>query len=268
MPTVAEVLKSTGLDDAAIAALDANAVKAFQGVLTTAEQERQAGELAMRSAEQMFENDITPALNAWGQKEANLTAERDYYKTLAEKAKTGGFIPEAPPFTQPRNTQGEFVAQPGKTGSPDMSQFEDRVVGAIGNLADLQWQYRTLYGTEMPDAPTALGAEAGRNRMSMADWAAKKYNFEGKRAEQAAARQKEHDDAIRKEVTEAKDREYAERYAAGADPNNRRGLISNFPELKKAVSEGTRVDPIKMTREQRHQATASAIRTDIAATVN
>ena len=52
MPTVQEVLKQSGLTDEQITALDAKAISAFTGVLTTAEQERQAAQQAAAKAEQ------------------------------------------------------------------------------------------------------------------------------------------------------------------------------------------------------------------------
>lgn len=268
-PTVAEVLKSAGLDDAAIAALDAKALAGFTNVLSTAEQERSAAELAQRAANQFYEETITPALNEWGTKEANLAAERDYYKTLALKAKDGGFVAEVPPFNggeQQRGEGGKFVPNSNAVpGSPNFQEFENKVAGAIGNLADLQWKYRTLYGKEMPDSPTALGAEAGAQKMSMADWAAKKYGFADKQAAiEKEAKDKERE-AIRKEAIDERDKYYAERQ--GSNPMLRQGEASRYTEIRKAVTEGKREDPLKMTRDQRHAATAAAIRQDRAETV-
>ncbi|HTF69165.1 MAG TPA: hypothetical protein VK638_41445, partial [Edaphobacter sp.] len=137
MPTVAEVLKSAGLTDEQIAGIDAKAVEGFTTVLSTAAQERAQAELAQRAATQMFENEITPALNAWGTKETNLTAERDYYKTLAEKAVDGGFAAAAPPFKeQQRGPGGQFVANANAVpGSPNMQEFESKIGNALGNLS-------------------------------------------------------------------------------------------------------------------------------------
>jgi hypothetical protein len=266
MPTVAEVLKSTGFTDEQIAAFDQKAIGAFTTVLTTAEQERQKGELAQRAANELFEKEITPALNQWGSKEATLSAERDYYKTLAEKAKDGGFVAEVPPFQQ-RNQTGQFVPNSNAVpGSPNVADLEAKVGNALGTLSDLQWKYMTLHGKPMPDAPTALAAEAAANRMSLDQWAAKKYDFAGREAAIKQEQQKAHDDAIRKEVAEAKDREWAEK--VGTNPHVRQGQVSQFAELKKGVESGSRPDPIKMSREQRHAATAQAIRQEVAATVN
>ena len=272
MPTVTEQLRSAGWTEDDIKNFDAQKLKGIETIFTSAEQERQKGELAQRAAADMFENQITPALNDWGAREANLSAERDYYKTLADKAKDGGFIPAAPPFqaagaTPPRGDGGRFVANSNPVpGSPDFREFENKVAGAIGSLSDLQWRYRSLFGREMPDAPTALSAEAAAQHMSMPEWAARKYDFAGKEAAQRAEEQKKHDDAIREEARVEVEKRYAE--AGGTNPNLRIAQTSRFSDLKKGVKDGTQMDPLKMNREQRHAATAASIRQDIAATVN
>jgi len=262
MPTVAEVLKSAGMTDEQIASIDAKAVEGFTNVLSTAEQERLAAETAQRAANELFEKQITPALNEWGNKEANLVAERDYYKTLADGAKSGGFVAEVPPF-QPRNVQdGRFVANSNAVpGSPNIDEFRTQVGSALGMIADLQWNYNKLFGGPMPDSPTALGEEAGRNRMSLADWAARKYDFDGRRKTMAAEESQKREDSIRKEERERVTREYAEKYSA--NPNMRQGQVSQFAELKKGVTEGKRADPLKMTPDERKSATATAIRQDL-----
>lgn len=271
MPTVAEVLKAAGMTDEQIQGLDAKAVTGFTSVLTAAEQERQQAELAQRSATQMFEEQITPALNAWGNKEAALSAERDYYKTLAEKAKDGGFIAEVPPFKsgtavppQQRNEQGQYAANGNAVpGSPDFREFESRVSGAMGTLADVQWKYRKLFGVEMPDSPTSLAAEASQQRMSMSDYVAKKYGFAERETAVANEAKTKHEDAIRKEERESRDKYWAER--SGTNPMVRESQTSRFSELKKGVTDGARVDPLKMTREQRRAETTKAIQQEVAA---
>ncbi|HTF62318.1 MAG TPA: hypothetical protein VK638_06350 [Edaphobacter sp.] len=270
MPTVAEVLKSAGMTDEQIAAMDAKAVEGFTTVLSSAEQERLAGETAQRAANDLFEKQITPALNEWGNKEANLVAERDYFKRLAEGAKNGGFIAEVPPF-QPNNPRdpnnGRYTANGNPVpGSPDINEFRSQVGAALGMVADLQWNYQKLFGAAMPESPTALGEEAARNRMSLADWAAQKYKFDDRRKQLAQEESQKREDAIRKEEREKTTRELSERY--GSNPNVRQGQVSQFAELKKGVTEGTRVDPLKMTPAERKAATSSSIRNDLNAAEN
>lgn len=260
MPTVAEILKSAGMGDEEIAKLDAKAVTAMSGVLTAAEQAQQQGELAQRAAQQMFENEITPALNGWGQKEANLTAERDYYKTLASKAKDGGFVAEVPPFQT-----GTVTPPPNQVpGMPSLAELEQKLGGAFGTLSDLQWQYRSLHGREMPDSPTSLAAEAQANRMGLADYAAKKYDFVGRKAAMETETRKKSEDAIRKAAIEENDKKWAEK--VGSNPNIRQAQVSNYSELKKGVTDGARPDPLKLpSREARHAATRANIQREVEA---
>lgn len=270
MPTtVKDVLKSVGLDDVAIDAMDAKVLEGFTGVLTAADTALLEAEKQKRAATDLFEKQITPALNEWGNKEANLAAERDYYKTLATKAKDGGFVAEVPPFNpaQPRNDQGQFV--PGNTGSPtfDPKKFESRVSDAIGSLADLQWKYRSLFGgKEMPDSPTALAREAEAQRMDMGAWAARKYDFAGRETAIAKEAKAADEAAIRKSERELVTKELAERQSSNGDVS--RGVVSEYASLRKGVTDGARPDPLKMTREQRHAANAAAIQADRAEMVN
>jgi hypothetical protein len=77
--TVEEVLRQSGLTDEQIAALDAKIINGFTGVLSTAEQERQAAaqaresaEIAKRSNEKFYDETIAPSLNTWATERANL----------------------------------------------------------------------------------------------------------------------------------------------------------------------------------------------------
>ncbi len=132
--TVHEVLKQSGLTDEQIAALDAKAITAFTGVLSTAEQERKTAQEAAQKAEQerqaattavqkaeeekqaaaaaleaqelrkrsndlWYEESVVPALNGWGNEKIQKDAELAFYKSQLDGAKLAGFIPsEAPGF--------------------------------------------------------------------------------------------------------------------------------------------------------------------------
>jgi hypothetical protein len=148
MPTVHEILKQTGLSDEQIAALDAKAIAGFNGVLSTAEQERQAAqqaaqkaeqerqaaseavqkaeqerqaaaaaleaqELRKRSNDQWYEESVVPALNGWGNEKIQKDAELAFYKSQLEGAKQAGFIPsDAPNFVPAAQAANPQYAQP------------------------------------------------------------------------------------------------------------------------------------------------------------
>jgi len=269
MPTVAEILKQTGLSDEQIAALDPKATEAFTKVLSDATSTLEQAELAKRAVSQKWDTEISPALDAWANEKAQLTARESYYKALAEKAKEGGFLPGDAPFQPPaapapRDANGKFVAGANEVpGSPGLVEnFRKEAGAAIGSMLDLTWKYQTLYGRPMPDSPTALISEANAQRMDPISYAAKKYNFAGKEAEMKAQEQKEREEAIRKEEREAVQKEFTERY--GNNPMLRQAETSKFSSLDKAVKSGERPDPLKMTREERHASTRNLINKEIA----
>jgi len=271
MKTVAEIMKEAGMSDEQIAALDAKVVSGVTTILTTAQQAQDKAELAQRATNEKFTNEISPALDAWGNEKASYDARMAAYDAALKAAEEGGFkIPEilktAATAKPAQGPDGKFVAGPGVVvpGSPEFVKgFKDEIGNAFGFVADTTWKYRTLYGTEMPDSPTTIIREAAAQRMNPADYAAKKYDFVGKEAAKKAADVKAHDDAIRKEEGEKKDREWAEK--VGSNPNIRQAEASGFSTLSKAVSEKQRPNPLGMTREERHKATSAAIQKEVAA---
>jgi ATPase subunit of ABC transporter with duplicated ATPase domains len=172
MASVAEILKASGLTDEQIAALDAKALTAFNGVLTTAEQERataaesarkaeeeraaakaaqEAAELAQRANKEFYDQTIMPSLTGWEDKEkqyaqeiANAKALAAFYEAQNKAAKESGFIAADAPAFNPtsvvipaRDGNGKFVANsPGGTpGSPTfrMEEVEDRLGKGLDN---------------------------------------------------------------------------------------------------------------------------------------
>lgn len=166
MPTVAEILKSTGFTDEQISALDARAVTAFTNVLTTAETAQQTAAAAATKAEadrvamekakseaestqrgnvKFYEETIVPGLtdgDALQKKlqteKANAEAMALFYKTQIDGAKAAGYLAaDAPAFALPvdnpanpgvRDASGRFVAgTPGGTpGSPTFTMDDVR----------------------------------------------------------------------------------------------------------------------------------------------
>lgn len=269
--TTREILKQSGLSDADIDKLDAKILSGFETVLTTASTAEQTAtklkeeaELAQRAQTDFYQKEIAPALDGWANEKATLEATVEFYKKQNEGARAGGFIPkDAPGYTAPAADpardpgNGRYV--PGKTGSPEF-QMSD-VMAAVSNA---QWgaaEYQRLYGTPMPDDFDTLLKEATAQRLSYRDHVSKKFNFEGKKAELNAAKQKEHDDAIRKEERAKADKEWAER--TSNNPNLRPASASQFAGVRKAVESGQVKDPLKMSPEERRQQTRTMIHTDI-----
>lgn len=274
MPTVQEILKQSGLTDEQIAALDTKAVTAFSGVLTAAEQAqlsaqqaREKAELETRAQQELYSSQIAPALDAWANEKAQKEAEIAFYRTQAEQAKAGGFIPkDAPGYTPPaadpaRGADGKFV--PGTNGSP-VFMTPDQGIKAVSNATWAMQEHFRLYGQPMPDDFDAILQESTQQRMPFKDYVAKKYNFDAKRNEIAAARQKEHDDKIRAEAKAAADKEWAER--VGGNPNVRVPVgPSQFDAIRRGVDAKTFKDPLSFgTKEERRAATQQMIAKDLA----
>ena len=271
MPSVAEILRASGMSDEEIGKLDAKVTAGLTSVLTTAEQEREKAELAQRAVRETYDREINPALVQWANDKASMDTRLAAYESALKAAKEGGFqVPEilATPVVTPgspiRNPDGTFrpSGAPAPVQTLDTNKLRDELGGAFAFLADTSWKYRNLFGTELPDPPTQLIREATAQRMSPADYAAKKYDFAGKERAKRESEQKAHDDAIRKETKEASDKEWSEKI--GNNPNVRQAQVSAFSEVRQAVKEGKRADPLKMTPQERAKATRDNIRRDIA----
>ncbi len=269
--TVEDILRESGMTDEQIKALDAKVVTGLTQVVSTATQTLEAAELAKRAQADQYDTNIAPALDAWANEKAQKDAEIAFYRAQLDGAKAGGFIatpPPGTPVTPPtpaRTADGKFIAGGNPVpGSPsfDSKKLIDDVANFNMFVADTTWKYRQLHGTEMPDSPTVIVREAAAQHMSPSAWAAKKYDFAGKEAKIMADAEKAKIDAAVKEAVSAKEREWAEK--TGNNPMLRPSQTSQFATIEKAVKDGSRKDPLTMTREQRHAATRQVITKEIA----
>jgi len=278
--TVEQILKQSGISDEQIKALDA---KLLQGFSTVAEQVNAAESAALAAKEEaervsraqkdMYENQIAPALDNWATEKANLEAERAFYRTQNEQARSGGFVPkDAPTFkagdadtNAGRDNNGRFV--PGANAVPGSPQYMTMEQGltALTNAHAIANEYFRLFREPMPDDFGDLLKQAAAEHMDARAYANKKYGFDTKRAEITAAKQKEHDDKIRAEAAEATRKEMAEKF--GSNPNVRVPSDSRFTEIAKGVQAGTLKDPLKMTQQERHRATSEMVQKDVAASM-
>jgi hypothetical protein len=266
MKTTAEILKETGFTDEQIKALDAKAIAAFDGVITSANQTLEQAELAKRAQAQQYDSEIAPALDKWANDKAAYDAKIAAYEAALKSATEGGFkIPDiltAKPAADPaaaRGADGKFV--PGPTGSPQYMTKEE----GYKAVTTAQWvisEYMRLNnGAPPPDDLETLNSEAVSQRMGLRDYVAKKYDFAAKREAIKAAEQKKHDDAIRAEVAAAKDKEWGEKI--GSNPDVRRVEVSKFSEISKAVKAGSRPDPLALSERERDAATRAAIQKEV-----
>ena len=269
--TTKDILKQTGLTDEQIAALDAKILTGFDTVLTTASQERDAAELAQRSQRELYDTQIAPALDQWGIEKANLEATAAFYKTQAESAKGAGFIPkDAPGYVPPKDpATGQFVAGANPVpGSPGFTPQQG--ITAISNATWAFQEHARLFGQPAPDDFETLINEATAQKLPFRDHVAKKYKFNERRQEIAAATQKERDDKLIKDTETRVRKEFAE--AQGNNPGVRVGGESRYAKVRAAVTAGQRKDPLKMNADERRAHTRQMINSEIvdnaAATIN
>lgn len=267
--TVEDILRQNGITDEQMKTMDQKIMSAFALVLTEAANAQADGAEKLRLQQKLYEDEIVPALNGWGNEKATLQAERDFYKTQAEGAKTAGFLPkDAPSYTAPnldpsRDGSGRFVAGANPVpGSPGFVIGPEQIVTAVSNASWVMAEHQRLFGSPAPDDFEALMKEATSNRMGIKDYADRKYGFENKRKEMAAKKQQDHDDAIRKETRTAVEKEFFER--GGSNPNLRTVQSSQYASVRKAVETGTVKDPLKMGPEERRQQTRTMIHSEIA----
>jgi hypothetical protein len=281
--TVAEILKESGLTDEQIKAIDAKALEGLDKYATEANTSLEKAELALRAQREEYDKNIAPALASWADRDTAISTKLATYETFINKVKESGYLPKEildtlPSFGTPQNpanpapgtrdASGRFVAGANPVpGSPAFvgdlkKEVSNELAAAFTFAADTQWKYRSLFGQEMPDPPTTLIREAAQNRMSPQEWAAKKYNFVQKEQERIQAAEKAKIDAAVKEAVAAKEKEWSEKI--GNNPNVRTPVESEFATVSKAVAEGKRQDPLKMTPEQRKANTHSNIQKEFA----
>jgi len=269
--TVEEVLRQSGFTDDQIRSLEPRAITAFNGVISAAEQERQAAELAQRSNRDFYESQIAPALTTWDEERTRLDNERvrmeaevAFYKTQNEAARANGFVPANAPT--PRDGQGRYVANtPGSTpGSPtfDVNQVYQRAGDAVSVLTDIQWEHQRLFNQPLPISPSELVKRADAVKLDPQTYAARTFGWDQKRQELEKQAKESERATIVKEVEARKDREWSER--VGSNPDMRRPMESRFGDVAKAVRAGTLPDPLALNETERRTATRQAIRTELA----
>jgi hypothetical protein len=277
-----------------------DAVTKAEADLAAAKAAQDAAELAQRANKEFYDQTIMPSLTGWEDKEkalqqeiANAKATAAFYEAQNKAAKEGGFIAaDAPGFVAPaaavvppRDGNGKFVAGgPGGTpGSPQfIEEFENRLGNGLDNSVWALQEYQRLSGGQfLPDSISNLANEARAQKLPFKDYVARKYDFASKSAALQQKAEAEKADAIAKaavapyeEKLKAKDAEWQKKLEeqaktiserGGNNPDVRRAAISNYPDVKKAVAEGTRKDPLSYAnREERQKAMRDQIQADVA----
>ena len=236
-------------------------------------------EAQKRSVGRVFVNNTyNPGLAAWELKGTKLAkaatdaaAEAAWYKTQHSSLKDLGFVPaDAPVFTPAPLPVVDQNKTPG-TPTFTINDVRDQLGTSLGTVANIQWEYQTLYGRPMPISPTELLRQSEANKFKdPATYANSIFKFAEKREEIRQAEAKAHDDAIAaaavaakeeshklelKKIQDefsAKERQRAEQ--AGSNPDTKLPPgSSKFSDLRRAQQAGERKDPTKMTPQERRQ---------------
>jgi hypothetical protein len=245
VPTVAEVLKQSGLSQEQIDALDAKVLTGVNNYVSTvynaAEQkEKSASELAVkaeadrkaqeaaeaaaktaldaaelqkRSVDEFWNNTYNPGIAAAEVEKTRLAkiatdaaAETAWYKAQHASLKDLGFVPaDAPVFTPPA-----AVETPKTPGTPTFTdeQINQRIGSGLSNSVWALQEYQKFTGQFLPDPIDQLAQEATQQKLPFRDYVARKYDFAGKQKAAQEAAAKAHDDSIRTARDAEKDLEW------------------------------------------------------------
>jgi hypothetical protein len=255
--------------------------KAQEAAVVAAKTALEAAELQNRSVKDFWDNTYNPGIAAaeaektrLAKEAADAKAEAAFYKAQRESyLGTLNIKPEdAPVFTPPAATIP--AVDPNKTpGTPTftINQVRDELGNSLGTVANIQWEYRNLYGREMPISPTELLRQSEANKFKdPATYANSIFKFAEKREEIRQAEAKAHDDAIAAAAVAAKDeshklelkkitdefsaKERLRAEQAGSNPDTKLPPgSSKFSDLRRAQQAGERKDPTKMTPQERRQ---------------
>jgi len=254
--------------------------KAQEAAAEAARVAREAAEASERGWADFRDNVYNPGIAYWGEEKAKLAkaasdaaAEAAFYKAQRESyLSTLNIKPEdAPVFIPP--AASVVPPAPKTPGTPTFTidEVRNELGTSLGTVANIQWEYQTLYGKPMPISPTELLRQAEANKFKdPATYASQIFKFAEKKEEMRLAAAKAHDDAVAaaavaereakyKEETDklkaefaAKERLRAEQ--AGSNPDTKLPPgSSKFSDLQRATKAGERKDPTKMTQAERRQ---------------
>jgi hypothetical protein len=272
MPTIAEILKQTGMSDEKIAAIDAEVLQKLDGwgtqTISTAQQLKEAAELKQRQVQDYFNNDINPKLNEWEKEKVTRDMETAALRKALDEAKAAGYqVPDITIGTpqnngQPqRNDKGQFVANANQVPGSPAYLTKEEAFNLQNNSLWAVTEYQRLKGEPIPDDIATLLKEANDQHMAFKDYVNKKYDLPAARQALADKKRTTEIEAIRKEERDKVTKEFAER--GGSNGFLRPAATSSFSQIQKAVETKQRPDPLTQSDSERRAATRSAIYKDI-----
>jgi hypothetical protein len=261
--------------------------KAAEAQAVAAKAAQDAAELSNRSVKDFWDNTYNPGVAAWEAERVKLAkaasdaaAEAAFYKAQREGyLGTLGIKPEDAPVFTPAAPVNPAV-DPNKTpGTPTftINDVRDQLGTSLGTVANIQWEYQTLYGKPMPISPTELLRQSEANKFKdPATYANTLFKFAEKREEMRQAEAKAHDEGIAaaaradekakhdadvkrlQDEFAAKERLRAEQHSNNPDVRQAPGS-AKFSDLQRATKAGERPDPTKMSQAERRALTSANI---------
>lgn len=270
--TLEEILKKEGWTDADIAASATLLQDArFRGAI---EKRYGALETDLTSAKSLndewqrkLDTEYNPAIQAHETKAIEAQRESARLREEVRIAKEYGYLtPEAEAKAATAIAAADAASGPNAYDPKrhptfeDVGKFAEAEAEAIALANDLSAEYSYLtggqslyqYETEINGVPMrgmrALRREALTARKPFDQYVSEKFDFRGKRQSLQAAKQKEHDDAIRKEASDTTRAELAQQYG---NPMLRTAVPSRNALVLKPPENGKQ--PWEMTKTERHQ---------------
>lgn len=269
--TLAELLKSEGFTDEQIKTItgDPKLASTMSKMQTEADRKLAAATEAQKKAEEKeakvnkwWEEEATPQINDSLSAAATEKARAQFYQTQAEEAKKAGFIPADAPGFDPAKKTATTTTTTTVPGSPDLvtkdelNKLSGGVVNTFYITQELSNQHFKLFGEPLIGLE-ALVKEAQTRRIGLTQMWEEKFKVPEKRAEIAAAKQKEHDDAIVKATEDRVKKELAE--ANGSNGSIARPVVSQFSKFTKGA-EGSGRDKLAWANADKKAATYAGLR--------
>jgi hypothetical protein len=280
--TAAEQKEKAAVEAAAKAEADR---KAAEDSAAAAQAAKDAAELANRNVTDFWNNTYNPGVAAWekerndlAKKAADAAAEAAFYKAQREGyLGTLGIKPEdAPTFTPPNTPAVDPNKTPGTPTFVDPQVVISRVGDGMNTINDIMYKHQVLYGKPLPIPPSQLIAQADALKLSPMEYATRTFKFAEREQEQRLAAAKAHDDEIAAKAVAEKDEAHKaelkklqdefnakEKLRAEQGGNNPDTKLppgsAKFTDLKRAVAQGERPDPTKMSQQERRQLTLNNI---------
>jgi len=260
--TLEEIFKKRGWSDADIAALAPSWTPKMRADLEAAYGEVDTERTALKARDEDWQRRLDtewqPRVTAEEKKAQTLQLEVANLREQLKIAKDYGYLtPEAEAKAEQAVEAAAAKANAASASAydpkahptwDDVKKFGNAEALAIARANNIAQEYRYLTGKELFEYETQIDGQTVRGMEALLMeqqrtaptqrldfFASKKFDFDGKRAEKAAQRQKEHDDAIRREEAERVRGEMAAQYG---NPNMRLARPSLHPVVPPKPASG------------------------------